>query len=324
MEREVDLSSLQSTFQGDSLLAVPPNIEIHLMKHAQVFPPSITLGEITEILVSDSQVERQLSDLSLKPISWSYKKGHFSSYQIKKLLAKEGFSHAKIYGLRVYTEIEQRVVLPDEIKITIQEWIRQRTPDGVEVQVSLPSLLPKWKIPRMEGILFQVASSSSSLDKLSSVTLSALFEGEEISQKQIRLRLTLFREAFVAKRFIRKGTFITGEQVQRERVDISTFRGNEVIDEEQFRGKVARRNIQVGKALSHLDFEEPVAIMKGSSNQITLINQGVQMNISRAIALQDGKRGEFILFQNPLNQREPIRAEVIDRGVARILIGKVG
>ena len=80
----------------------------------------------------------------------------------------------------------------------------------------------------------------------------------------------------------------------------------------------ARRSIKQGAVLTAKDLTPRTLVERGSFNRIIILNGKVKMVVSGAQALENGREGEFILFTNPLNKYDRLKAKVMRSGLAMI------
>jgi len=154
------------------------------------------------------------------------------------------------------------------------------------------------------------------------VTLRATVGEQILATTRAKVVVRLFRDHIVLVRPLSRKDILTPQHVERRRVDITDLSGMEIADEQQVIGLAAKRELPIGTLISIRDFDQPVVVERGSLNRIIVINNEVKVNIAGAQALQPGKVGDTILFSNPINGQEPLRARIIKAGLAVIELGQ--
>ncbi len=81
---------------------------------------------------------------------------------------------------------------------------------------------------------------------------------------------------------------------------------------------VAKKDLHPNAPILANNITRPVLVERGSINRIFVINDNVVMTVTGAKALQSGKKGDLVMFDNPMNDRKNLQARVIKEGVALI------
>ena len=107
---------------------------------------------------------------------------------------------------------------------------------------------------------------------------------------------------------LQRGEILTTDHLEIRRADVTMATGMEAVDVDNIIGLAAKHNLPVGELLSVQDFEHPIVMERGAMSRIIVLNGGIKLCIAGAEALQSGRTGDLILFKNPMNPREPLKA----------------
>jgi flagella basal body P-ring formation protein FlgA len=294
---------------------------VRLMDSVVIEAPIVTLGEVAYIECDDEAMRRDLSEIYLDRAPALGRYGIISSFKVKSRLQREGFSDVKVFGMQACVETAKKELSRKDVEKHIMDWAYDNLlKEGVEVDVDIVSLQSHWEIPEGDDIEISIDTSSRKKDLRGQVYLSirAMSEGAIFASTSARIDVSTYRVMPVLMQPVLRGEQITNDHIEERRVDVTDVRGMEALDKAQIVGLVAKRNLPVDSLLSVRDFEMPILIERGSMNRIVINNGGVNMKVSGARALQSGRKGDIIIFSNPLNDKETLHARVMKRGVAVI------
>ncbi len=308
---------LSSTVEGFS--SPPAEAIIRLVDKISVRAPVVTLGEIASIESENDALRTQLLQLPVGDVPRVGSSRIISSFKIKSILQNEGLSNVKVYGIQSTVEVETRLVDEEEIREMVRDWVSENINKDVDAEVTF-SILPKnWLVPLGSGVIIDVEPPKKKrLAGSVYLNVRATADGRVISSGRTRVKIALYKKVAVAIRPVKKGERIEAKHVEIRRADVTTSKGMEAQALEDILGMVAKRDLNLGKIISVNDCTRPVVIERGSLNRIFVLNGHVRLSISGAEALQSGKKDQLIIFSNPMNKKETLKARVVRAGVAMI------
>ena len=132
----------------------------------------------------------------------------------------------------------------------------------------------------------------------------------------VTARVALWKQIVVAAEPISRGTLIRVQQLTLGRADTSR-RADEYFSRiDQVAGQRAKRTIGNQQPVMIRDLEPALLVSRGEQVVLEASRGGVQIRV-KALALEDGRKGDQIRVQNLQSKRE-VYAEVVDSG--RVLI----
>lgn len=294
---------------------------VRLIDYIAVPSPKVLLGDIANIESENKELRERLIRLVVGGAPKISSSRIISSFRIKNLLEKEGFASIKVYGVQSTVTIEEREFSREEIKEVVLSWVEDQVDDDREVVIDFLRLPGSWIIPKGGGDSIRVESSKKKgLCGKMTLTLRSMFADRIMSSTRVRAEIFVFRKVPCIVRPIQRGEKISIDHVKVLRSDVSGANGMEIVRIEDVLGLVAKKNLPVGSFLYRKDFECPVLIERGSLNRVVVVNGAVRMSIAGAMSLQNGREGELILFSNPLNRKETIKARVMRSGLAMLIL----
>jgi flagella basal body P-ring formation protein FlgA len=307
-----------------ALLVVPvflsaSHAEVRLMDSIAVEAPTIELGEIAYIETEDLELRNSLADVVICEAPRGSNSRIISSYRIKAILEEAGLSEScEVLGGQTTVSLSTRVVDNEELVAAVEKWVDEHTPEGAQAEVDVVRLSRQWNIPTGREVEITVELVGKKIKGNVSFTLYAVAGGEVLGQTRLRAQIKLMSKAFVLVQPLKRSEILTAEHVDYRDIDVTNVRGTSIADIELVMGLASRRDLKVDTILAHDQFEKPVVVKRGTVNRIVVRNGNIEMSIVGAEALQDGRKDDIVLFRNPMNTREPLRAKVIRAGVGLI------
>ena len=290
---------------------------IQLIDQISIRAPGIELTEIAKITSSNPKVKKELSNLHLGDAPRIGSSKTVSAYSIKALLNKNGFKNISVTGTNSRVSTEVRTIESNEIERHIHNWITKQLGENNEIEINYLKIPQKWRVPAGENL--EIALKSNNLkSKVINLSLQAIVQGTSFSNTHARIQTKQFGLAPVLIRPLLKGEKVSMQDVEMRKAEITHKSGMNFTNIDDAIGLIAKRNLPVGTSLSTTDLTEPKVISRGTQTRIMVINGPVKMSLSGAVALQDGKKGEEILFQHPIHPKETLKATVLRKGTAVI------
>lgn len=306
------LCFLSTSLQGE--------VAVRLIDQIAVDHTPILLGDIATVSGDDSQEVKKVRQLPIATLPTVHRQRTLSAYRIRNLIEKQGVKEVTIFGLQSTVSVDTRQVSEGELTQLVKSWIQEKVGNHIEVEMHVLSLPKNWAIPKSDKVTLAVESRQSRPAGTVALSLKALSQGEVLSSQQGRVEVRLYQPAIVLNRPLSKGSPLREGDFEKKRADVTHATGMEIISPQKFLGMIAKKNLSTGALLSVQDFDLPTLISRGSLAHITVANGNIMMGITGAEALQSGKKGDRILFKNPLNPNAPIRAEVVKEGLATIRV----
>ncbi|MFT4552147.1 MAG: flagella basal body P-ring formation protein FlgA [Chlamydiales bacterium] len=293
--------------------------DVRLVDAIVVRAPNVTLGEIASIETEDDLLKKRLINLVVGEAPRVGASKIVSSYKIKGILSRGGLRGVNVHGVQSTVSIETRMMEKDELKKIIRDWVLTKAKKGKQTEVEFLLLPRRWEVPEGEEIEYVVHSSKKKqLGGKQSLTVRAVVGDYIMSSAHARINIAHFSHVPVVIRPLKRGQVLLEDHVIIRRSDVTFSDGMIVGNVEAFVGMIAKRDLPMGKILSVNDFEMPLLIERGSLNRLLVVNGTIRMSIAGAKALQSGKKGESILFSNPLNEKEVLKCRVMEAGLAMI------
>lgn len=292
--------------------------KIVLVDEIAVEAPDIRLGDIASLQVQDDQLRERLANLVVDEAPNLGRSRLVSAYKLRALFEREGIEGVDVQGSQSIVMTAAREMKSEEVEKLVREWVLSKSDSVKTLEIDFQQLPRKFQVPAGDDVELRIKHSGRNLVGQVAVTVQAFSNGRSFASGSVRMQVKRYEEVLVMVRPLKVGEVVTAAHMERKEIEVKRSTGLEVVDQESILGLVAKRNLRIGDRPSVHDFDEPIVIKQGSHNRVIVINNGLRLAVSGAKALQDGKKGQTILFSNPMNKGEPLRAEVIRPGIALI------
>lgn len=293
---------------------------IRLVDAIAVQGPTIELGEIATIQCADPALKNRLLQVDLGEVPAMGKTKFVSSFRIQGILEKQGLGDVELLGTQSVVSTEFRKVPREEIRKFLRDWVRQQLGEERELDIRFTHIPAGWQVPTGEGVEFHVHHSGRDPVGRLALGLQVKQHNRIMANTRVRLEVNAYQLAYVLTSPLKRGEQLTWDKLTEKRAHIEQTSGMDVAQIDTVIGHTAKRNLPLGHVPKVTDFEAPIAIERGSLNRLIVENGSVRLSITGAQALQDGRPGDLILFQNPVNRKEPLRARVVKPGLGTIKI----
>lgn len=295
--------------------------QVRLIDTIAVQVPDVTLGEIAQIQCDNPDLKQQLMDLVIADAPRIGVPRLITSYKVNNILKARGLdSKVDVLGKQTTVSTEARLVQDEEMMELIREWVLAQVDDQVRAEVDFFKLPINWEIPAGEDIRLIVDSRRTQIGGETVINLRAMAGDQVLASARSRVHVCLYKDMPVLTQPIQRGEVLDPSCYEVRETEITNQTGYEVSKIDDLLGMAAKRNLKSGQMLTSRDFDLPVLIERGEQVRIIVQNGAVKMSITGAEAMQSGKKGDVILFKNPLNQRQPLKAEVVRDGLALIAL----
>lgn len=298
---------------------VATTASVRLIDTIAVSPSGITLGEIAMLETADAGLKDRLAAVKVAPAPSVNNARVVTAHTVREALDNAGFSKdVEVLGAQSVVSLTTRLATDEELTASLKDYVNNAIDGDTEVEMKILQLPVAWKIPAGKEVIIAVEGQKAKVSGSQIYTLRAVVGDKTFATAQARAHVTLRQERLVLTRSLERKDILTADMCEMRSVEVS---GTEVASSHEVIGLAARRNMKPGTVISLKDFEKPVCIERGSPARIIIVNNEVRMQVTGAQALQSGKVGELILFANPMNAKEPIKAKVLRAGVAVMDLG---
>ncbi|WP_044184214.1 flagellar basal body P-ring formation chaperone FlgA [Phytobacter massiliensis] len=133
----------------------------------------------------------------------------------------------------------------------------------------------------------------------------------------VSVRPDVYVPVVMPKSLIQRDTVISADDVQLKKYDISSGRGELLMDLSDVVGLTSKRTLQPGKPLTRAQLQEPLLVKRDQPVTIVTHMGGITASMP-GVALKNGRKGEVIKIRNATSQRI-ISGVVDDSGVVTTL-----
>ncbi|MGF1449101.1 MAG: flagellar basal body P-ring formation chaperone FlgA [Opitutales bacterium] len=141
-------------------------------------------------------------------------------------------------------------------------------------------------------------------------------DGQDAGSFRLPVRAQLWREIFFARRTLNTGTVVAEDELMIREVDLLDMHNPSVAATADLRDFEMVRTVAAGRPLLWRDVKTIPLVREGEVIE-AVCDDGLLHISMKAVALEDGGRGDFIRVRN-LQTKKDIQAEVIDDKKARV------
>ncbi len=141
-------------------------------------------------------------------------------------------------------------------------------------------------------------------------------DGQPAGTFRLPVRAQLWREVFFAQRSLNTGTVVVEDELMIREIDLLEMHNPVVAADADMRDFEMVRTVTAGRPLLWRDVKTIPLVREGEVIE-AVCDDGLLHISMKAVALEDGGRGEFIRIRN-LQTKKDIQAEVIDDKKARV------
>lgn len=302
------------------LISADQDAIVRLVDRISVQAPTITLGEIARIETIDSYLRRQLQKLEIVAAPKIKSPAIVTAYRIKALLQRVGINNVAVVGSQSTVFTESTTYSASDIESLVENWIRNEVDEEDDLSINFVRSPDEWEIPAGNQVEIHLETRRKNIHGQVNIVLQARIGNRSFSEIRVQTQVDRYEHVAIVTRPLKRGETITENHVAIHRSQSARNSALRIRDLDRLIGKVASKTLEVGRHPTIKDVEEPVVISRGSKCRIQVINREIKLQVRGAIALQDGKAGETILFTNPMNGKENLRAKVLKPGLALIHI----
>ncbi len=184
----------------------------------------------------------------------------------------------------------------------------------VEFAPAAPVLLPEGK----GGVGAQAQLDPTALfHPWADATIDYYVDGEKVATSSVRFRWSWQRQAWQASRTIQAGEDFHAEDFRLTSIDAIKAGGNFFADLPAVEGQVVSHMMPSGALLAPADLAPKRIIQKGEQVTVNYVKSSFKISM-KALALQDGVKGQVISVQNTLSKKS-LLAKVVDDATLEIV-----
>lgn len=307
-----------------SFTPLSARLTVELLPSVGVKNTTVYLGDIATIK-SDGQESPeavlQAKQLLIDNFSQIDSTKVVAAFKVKRLLEAEGVSNFNIVGLQSKIFVETRTITLKELEIAIDQWVKENIPPSYEVKLKYDRLPHNWKIPADDKVTIEVTSSNAHFAGKQTLTLKAILGAQVVSMTQATIELRIFQDAVVPLKKISKGTVIHRDDIAVKRVEVTKGAAFALSDLNKVAGMLAKKDFTPNEFIIKTAIEPPIILQKGAFCRLLIRNGDVEMNIPNAKALQNGRKGDLIAFENPVSPSSKLYGRILNGDMAVMDIG---
>ncbi|MDR0927730.1 MAG: flagellar basal body P-ring formation chaperone FlgA [Ignavibacteria bacterium] len=138
---------------------------------------------------------------------------------------------------------------------------------------------------------------------LCKVTLNFLLDGEVVHKEDVRIKVRIYAEVPMAKRFIPKDDVIKEEDISISLTEVTNIEPNDVVQLSDAIGKASRKGIAKGAVVQYKDISSGEAININRNDRVKLLHYSGSICIkANGFALEAGSAGDIIKVKGDNNQ----------------------
>lgn len=280
------------------------NIEIN--DEVKIKKGRIILGDIAEFsdISQDELIKVEKIDLGQAPIP-GYKK-YINKELVKLMIKKEGFKPQE-YRLNFAEQIvirrDTRQIKSEVIENHIKDLIGKSLSNmvnrySIDIKLRQNSLT----IPDQNYEL-KILEDRKIKTGQSTIPVAININEKEYKRFYVPVKITAYKKAYVAKRYISQGTKLRKKDFEYKLVEVDNFKDEKLIKKDT---NLFEKNIELSYSLKQGDllkknnYNNPYLINWGDRVQAKVIVGDIELSLM-VTARERGKQGEFITVENPDN-----------------------
>lgn len=289
--------------------------DVEIQDEVKVKKGRILLGDIAEFKdISQNELSKiNKIDLGQAPVP-GYKK-YINKELVKLMIKKEGFKPQE-YRLNFADQIiirrNARQIKKDAIENYIKDMLEQSLSNmvdkySIEINLRQNSLM----IPDQDYELKLLERRKIKAGQ-STIPVGININGAEYKRLYVPVKITAYKNAYVAKRYISQGSKLRRKDFEYKLVEVDDFTDEKLIEKNT---NLFERNIELSYSLKQGDllkknnYNNPYLINWGDSVEAKVIVGDIELSLM-VTARERGKQGEFIKVENPDN-RHQFQAKVV-------------
>lgn len=208
---------------------------------------------------------------------------------------------------------EQKFQSHDSIYKLVKDTVAKNINTSAEYEISVLPLDSLLKLPECTESL---EAFTTGLIKAGRTAIGVRCNAEKKWSIFTSAVIKVYENVIILSRPIQQGEIITRQDLASEKRDVSSLRGDFIIQAEQIENKQAARYTSAGAILGSRSFIEPRLVKRRDKIIISTIQPAFAIR-TNGIAMMDGSKGQLIRIKNE-NSGRIINATVIEPGLVSV------
>lgn len=169
------------------------------------------------------------------------------------------------------------------------------------------------------GAQYKLLVSKLKLDELQdkfACLLEVFIDNQPYATTPIMGRFYRLSEVYVPSSDIEKGKVISKDMLKAVKVRANKVKNIHVINDEDLIGNQAKKTLVADKFVQNKDIERPILVKKNEKVLVFYKTSNMQIGM-KAIAMDDGAKGDFIELINP-SSKKSLTGQVVDKNTVII------
>lgn len=295
---------------------------LELYDAVEVKSDYIRVRDVASVVCNDTNLTEKIEGMVLRKSPYPGKSLELRSIDVKACLMRNSVNPETI-------EVggsELTLITAGSVKITTKEMtdqaksfvLREMPWDEENVRIEILST-PSDVVLHEGEVKFEVYPSSRNYHIGNVViTVKIFVDGSLKKSVPVSMRVRVFEEVVVVTRALNKEDMIDPSCIRIEKREVSNLRGGVITDINTVVGQVAKRRIKAQRILCDNMLQAPRLIKRNELVKVELMLKNLKIT-SRALARQDGRKGEHIAVRSLDNpKKKDFYALVTAPGVVRV------
>lgn len=209
------------------------------------------------------------------------------------------------------------VVKPEALKRAVEEYVRDQYRGSAQTIIVEFRSLPNEIAVSDAAYSFRVAPEGSArLSGNVSLPVEIVVKDKVERRVLVSFKVRTFANVVMASKQMQQHAFITKDNVEIQTVETTLLPQDIITSFEMLTEKRSSRIISHGSILRESMIEAVPLIQQNETVTLVVKSKGVEVT-TKALAKQDGRRGEFILVQK-METRETLKAKVVNNKLVQL------
>ncbi|MBT8340791.1 MAG: flagellar basal body P-ring formation protein FlgA [Desulfatitalea sp.] len=310
---------LLPAFAWTPAIAAPP-IQIMLRSEVLVDGDTITLGDIADIRAADPKQHKAFAAVEMEQAPLPGQSGFIHSHQVLTRLKNNRIDPAR-FSLQAAGPVKVvrrfATVTGEQIRIAVLQFIQTQAPWRPNQMKIRPIRYSQGHTLPTGQVGFKVRPPKHS-DWLGSVPfkVSILVDGRPVDSTVVPTYIEVWQDVVVAAKPLGRNQPISAADIKLERMNMARVPVSAILRKDQVLGRRANRAIAVNSVLRTDQVEMPPLIRRGDVVQVVAESKVLRVT-TRAVAQENGGRGEVVRMLNPRSKRK-FHATVVDEQTVQV------
>jgi len=192
--------------------------------------------------------------------------------------------------------------------------LTQISADRENIEMTIGTLDARLRLPRCGKALEAFKSPGARM--LGNTSIGVSCNDSTPWKLYVPVKISIYENVLVAKNYLRRGTQIKADDIERRRRDLSILTRSYITEPQQVVGLILKQPLMADAILTPTMFEAQKLVRRGEGVIILAKDGGIEVRM-KGKALVDGTNGQTIRVQNLVSQRI-VEGQVISRGVISV------